>query len=467
MIKSKVTTEEMCHGPLAGNLILYTLPIVLTGVLQLLFSAVGMIIVGQFAPEGSLAAIGSTGALINLIINVFLGLSVGANVTTARYFGEGNKEGVSEVAHTSIVTSVFGGIITMIVGVIFSETFLLWMGTPDDIIDLAALYMRVYFYGLPALMLYNYGAAILRAAGDTKNPLYFLSAAGVINVVLGLVFVIVFKMGVAGAALATAISQYIAAFLVLRFLMKSTGWERIDLRRLRIHKDKLKKILLIGLPAGIQGSVFSISNVVIQSSVNSFGSVFMEGSSAAANIEGFVYTAMNSFYHAAVTFTGQNFGAKNYRRINKILLTCIVMVTVTGIVLGFLAYLHRYQLLGLYCPDSPEAIEAGIIRMRMICLLYFFCGIMEVIVGSVRGLGASVTPMVVSLLGACGLRIVWIKTVFHALRTPTSLFVSYPISWAITASAHMICYVIIKKRLVSRVSDVGVLPDAEAELICR
>ena len=418
----------------------------LSGVLQLLFNAADIIVVGRFAGSQSLAAVGSTTALINLLINIFIGLSVGANVVVARAYGGRRDKDVSEAVHTAIAVSIVSGVILIVMGFVFSRLMLELMGTPDDVIDKAVLYMRIYFAGMPVVMLYNFGSAILRAVGDTRRPLYFLSIAGAVNIVLNLFFVIVMHMDVAGVALATVISQCISSGLVLRCLAKSEGGLKLELSKLKIHRKKMLQIFKIGLPAGMQGAIFSVSNVLIQSSVNSFGSIAMAGNAASANIEGFVYNAMNAVYQTNLSFTSQNIGGKKYTRVNRILFACLGTVTVVGMILGFGAYAIGDELLLIYSTD-PEVIRFGMLRMSIIATTYFTCGWMDTMVGSLRGMGYSVLPMIVSLTGACGLRILWIFTIFAQQRTLTSLYISYPVSWVITAGVHMLCYFLIKRKL--------------------
>lgn len=437
---------DMCHGPLLKKILIFALPLMLSGMLQLFFNAADIVVVGQFAGSTALAAVGSTGALINLIINVFIGLSVGTNVLVAKYYGGQQAKDLRETVHTSVLISLIFGVFLIAVGVILAEPLLLLMGTPEDVIDQAALYMRIYFIGMPAMMLYNFGAAILRAVGDTKRPLYFLFLAGIINVVLNLFLVIAFHLGVAGVAIATVVSQVVSAVLVTLCLMRSEGPYGLHLKSLGIHKDKLLLMIKIGLPAGMQGAIFSISNVLIQSSINSFGSIAMAGSTAASNLEGFVYNAMNSFHQTALSFTGQNLGGKKYSRINRILFLCIGCVTVTGLVLGVGEYLFATPLLGIYTSD-PKVMEWGMIRLLYVAVPYFICGIMDVMVGSLRGMGSSIVPMIVSLAGACGFRILWIFTVFQWNRSFEVLFLSYPISWLLTAAVHFICFWIIRSKL--------------------
>lgn len=437
---------DMCSGPIMKKLLIFALPVMLSGVLQLLFNAADIAVVGRFAGSDSLAAVGSTGSLVNLLTNLFIGLSVGTNVLVARYYGANKPKDVEETVHTAVLTSVISGCALIVVGLVLAKPLLLLMGSPENVIDKSVLYLRIYFLGMPAMMLYNFGSAILRAIGDTKRPLYFLTIAGIINVVLNLFFVIVLHMDVAGVAAATAISQCVSAALIVKCLVQETGICHLDLKKLAITKKKLFEIARIGLPAGMQGAIFSLSNVVIQSSINSFGSVAMAGNTAGSNLEGFIYTAMNSFYQTSVSFTSQNFGAKKYDRINKILFGCLFYVTFVGVVFGNLAYQFGEILLRIYSTD-PEVISYGMRRMAIICTLYFLCGVMDTMVGSIRGMGYGVMPMIVSLLGACGIRMIWIFTVFAQYRSLEILYISYPISWTITAVAHFICFLIVKKRL--------------------
>lgn len=440
---------DMCNGPLLGKILLFAIPLMLSGILQLLFNAADIIVVGRFAGHQALAAVGSTGALINLLINVFIGLSVGTNVLVANFYGAGQEKDVSETVHTSILLSVICGTFLILLGVLAAKPLLHIMGTPADVLDQAALYMRIYFAGMPIIMLYNFGSAILRAIGDTKRPLYFLMIAGVVNVVLNLIFVIVFHLGVAGVALATVLSQIISAGLIVRCLIHSDGCFRLHLSKLKIHRSKLVKMIRIGLPAGMQGAIFSLSNVLIQSSINSFGSIAMAGNTSASNIEGFVYTSMNAFHQTALSFTSQNYGARKMERIPKILFLSQACVVVVGLTLGCGAYLFGTQLLGIYSSD-PEVIHYGLVRMLRICVPYFLCGMMDVFVGSLRGLGSSIVPMFVSLAGACLFRVIWIFTVFQWDRTLPTLYISYPISWILTASAHFVCFLYLYRKLSKR-----------------
>lgn len=436
----------MLSGPLYKNLILYSLPLMASGILQLLYNAADVIVVGRWAGSESLAAVGSCGSLMNLVINLFMGLSVGTSVVVAQRMGARRYADVGRAVQTSITVSAIGGVLIGAFGFVFARTALQLMDSPEDVIGLATLYIRICFLGVPAIMVYNFGAAVLRAVGDTKRPLYFLAVSGVVNVVLNLVSVIVFGMGVAGVAIATILSQYISAVLVVLCLARSHECFRFDIHHPSICGKDLAEMVRIGLPAGIQGTLFSFSNVIIQSTVNSFGSVVMAGNSAASNLEGFIYTSMNALHHAALTFSGQNYGARQYRRTGRVLVDCLVLVSAVGLALGTLMYLFRVPLLGIYTPE-PDVIAAGAIRCSVICLTYFTCGTMDVMVGGLRGLGYSIVPMIVSLLGACGMRIVWIYTVFVLHPTLEWLYVSYPISWVLTTLIHAVCYLAVRRRL--------------------
>lgn len=436
---------DMVNGPLFSKILIFAFPLILSGILQLLFNAADIVVVGKFTGPHALAAVGSTSALINLLVNLFIGLSIGTNVLVARYCGANDGKNAQETVHTSIMISIVGGILMIFVGILFAQPLLEIMGTPADVIAHSVLYMRIYFVGMPAFMIYNFGAAILRAIGDTKRPLYFLSIAGVINVVFNLIFVIVFNMGVAGVAIATVISQVISAVLIIMCLMQTEGMCQLHKNDLRIHGDKLAEMLKIGLPAGLQGMVFSISNVLIQSSVNSFGSIVMAGNTAAANIEGFVYTAMNAIYQTALSFTSQNVGAGNVKRVRQILVQCLGVVTVIGLVLGVGAYLLGGPLLSIYSSD-PVVVGYGLNRLSLVCAPYFLCGLMDVFVGSIRGLGYSVMPMLVSLTGACAFRVIWIFTIFKMNHTLFTLYISYPISWLLTASVHALCFIVVYRK---------------------
>lgn len=439
---------DMCEGSILKKMLLFALPLMASSLLQLLFNAADIIVVGRFAGDNSLAAVGSTSSLINLLVNLFVGMSVGANVLVAQFFGAKKEKELSSTVHTAIAISIISGIFLTIVGIVGAPIILRLMKTPEAVLDLAVVYLRTYFLGMTAMMVYNFGAAILRAVGDTKRPLYFLVTAGVINVVFNLFFVIVLKWGVFGVGLATTISQIISATLIIRCLMREQSGIQIQPRNIRIHKDKLFKILQIGLPAGFQGTLFSLSNVFIQSSVNLFGETVVAGNSAASNIEGFIYVSMNAFHQAAISFTSQNYGAKKYERINKILLVAEGCVIVVGTVLGMGAAAAGPMLLRIYTTSSG-VVAAGMVRLGIICTTYALCGVMDVFVGSLRGLGYSVVPMIVSLVGACATRLVWLATVFQIDRFHTieTVYIIYPISWIMTATAHSISYMIVRRKI--------------------
>lgn len=436
---------DMCNGPLFSKIIMFSIPLILTGVLQLLYNAVSIVVVGRFVGSSALAAVGSTTSLINLFINLFLGLSIGVSVVMAKYYGAGQENDANETVHTAIAISTMSGIILTIFGVFMAKPLLQVMGTPDDVLEHAVLYMKIYFLGMPASMIFNFSSAILRAVGDTRRPLYFLSISGLVNISLSLMFVIAFNMDIAGVASATVISQYISVVLIILCLIHSDGCLKLQWRNIRFYKDKLFAIIKIGLPAGIQGTIFAISNVLIQSSVNSFGSAVMAGNTAAMNIEGFVYISMNALSQAVLNFTGQNIGAKNYNRVGRILGVCLISVTTVGVVFGGLSYLFARNLLGIYTVD-PDIIAIGVIRLVYICTAYFICGVMDVLAGSLRGMGYSVMPMLSSIVGVCGIRITWIYTLFASNRTLETLYLSYPVSWAITACVHLICFAVIRRR---------------------
>lgn len=440
---------DMINGKLLGKLIVFAIPVMLSGVLQLLFNAADLVVVGKFAGEESLGAVGSTGSLVNLMVSLFMGLSIGANVVAAQAYGSGDRKRLSATVHTSVMVGIVCGIVLAVFGIVYCRDLLVLMESPKEVIDLATLYLRIYFIGMPATLVYNFGASILRASGNTKTPLYFLSFAGVINVILNLILVILFDLGVAGVGIATAVSQYISALLILWYMNKDKGDLHFSLRMLKIDKRILLTIVRIGIPAGIQGMVFSLSNVVIQSSINSFGKSIVAANAAASNIEGFVYISMNSMYQTSITFVGQNYGAGKYDRIKKILFLCQGMVIVTGLVLGNTVYLFGEKLLSIYS-SKPYVIEQGMIRIKYICTVYFLCGMMDTMVGVLRGVGRSVVPMIVSLTGACGLRLLWIATLFKQHKTVEMLYIAYPISWAITLLAHMICFTFIYRKIKRR-----------------
>lgn len=444
-MREKTNEIDMTTGPLIPKILAFSIPLMLSGILQLLFNAADIIVVGQFASPQAMAAVGSTGSLNNLIVNIFLGLSIGSSVLMARFYGAKNRENIHDLIHTSILLSLTSGCVLIVLGQLLAKPLLTIMGTPDDVINQSILYMRIVFLGMPAMLTYDFGAGILRAVGDTKRPLAYLFIAGIINVCLNLISVIIFGMGVAGVAIATITSQYISALLVLRCMIKTNSVYKLNLKELRIRKSMLLRIIRIGVPAGIQGALFNVSNVLIQSSINSFGSLVMAGNTAAANIEGFVYTSMNAVYQASTNFTSQNVGAHKTKNITPVLLSCMLIVTSVGLILSTIVEVFAYQLLGIYSADA-DVISYGIERLHVVCLTYFLCGLMDTACGSIRGLGYSIAPTLVSLAGACGLRILWIYTVFQVHRTQFVLYLSYPVSWVVTFIAHIICFIIFSKK---------------------
>ncbi len=445
-MRMKIPDANLLEGPLLKNILLFAIPIMFSSILQLLFNAADIIVVGRFAGEMELAAVGSSGSVVNLVVNLCIGFSVGTNVLVARYIGEKNGQAISRTVHSAVLLSVILGLVGGLLLFFSSGTLLRWMDSPADILPSAAAYLKAYAVGIPASIIYNFGTAILRARGDTVRPLYFLIIAGVVNVVLNLIFVLVFHMGAVGVGVATAAAQYVSATLVILCLMHELGPTKLYLKRLRLHKKESVSILTMGFPASLQSSFFSISNMIIQSSVNSFGAIVVAGNAAAANIEGFVYVAMNAVYQTMLTFAGQNMGARRFRRIDRGLGVSCATVAVIGAVLGVLVVLLDERLLSIYTAD-PEVIFWGCKRFLFLALPYFICGVMDTLMGAVRGLGYSLFPMGVSLMGACVFRIIWIYTVFQRFHTIESLFISYIISWILTAAAHLITYLIVRKRV--------------------
>ena len=444
----KTDTLDIRNGPVLKNIIIYTIPIILTGILQLLFNAADLIVVGFFSGSDSVAAVGATASLTNLIVNLFIGLSVGAGVIVAQCLGAGDSQAASQTVHTAIPVAFIGGAILSVVGVAFSKTFLELMGTPaGKLLSLSSVYMKIYFSGMIFSMLYNFGSAVLRAAGDTKSPLIFLSISGVLNVILNVIFVAAFNMDVAGVALATIISEGVSAVLVLIALSKRNDSCRLDFKKMKIKKTALVRIIKIGVPAGLQNSLFAISNVLIQSSINSFGTAHISGSAAASSLEGFCYVAMNSFQQTSLNFCGQNYGAGDLKRVKKVNNTCLLTVAAVGLFTGCLIYFFGRPLLGIYIHDSASAINFGMERMKYILIPYFLCGIMDVVTGSMRGIGSSVIPMVITIVGVCVMRIVWIYTVFSMpqYHSFAGLMISYPISWLLTFAAVYVAYIITLK----------------------
>ena len=438
----------MTEGAIFPKLVKFSVPLILSSILQLLFNAADIVVVGRYAGDNSLAAVGSTSSMVNLMVNFFIGLGVGCNVVAANFLGAGKKEDLNRTVHTTMVLSVIGGFILTLVGIAFSRQILILMASPADVLPLSTLYLKVYFGGITATIIYNFGAAILRAKGDTKRPLYILLVAGVINVILNLIFVIPLKMDVAGVAYATVLSQVFAAFCVVWILMHEDEEFRLDLRRLRLDIPILMRIIKIGVPAGFQSMLFSFSNMLIQSAVNSFGAVMVAGNSAAQSIEGFVYISMNSFAQATLTFAGQNMGAHKFDRIKRLIVISEASVVVVGLVLGFAVLFFGRPVLGIYS-ESPEVIDAGMLRLTVILSTYFTCGMMDSMGGVIRGVGHSILPMIITLVGACGLRIVYLATFFQIPRFHTyqSIFYSYPISWVVTFTFLTASFVWIMKGL--------------------
>lgn len=439
---------DMTSGNLLKKILLFALPLMLSSLLQLLYNACDIIVIGQFRDHTALSAISSTSSLINLTVTFFIGLSVGTNIVMAKCYGSKDPEKANKVAHTSLIIAFVGGIFLSIIGVIFAKEFLILMDSPSDVIDLATIYVRIYFLGMPFNLLYNFGAALLRASGDTKRPLIFLAISGVLNVVSNLFFVLVCNMSTDGVALATILSQLVSAILVIITLFNEKGYCHISFKYLKIDFSAFKEIIKLGLPAGLQGIIFSLSNVIIQSSINSFGSYVMAGNGAASNIEGFVYVSMNAFYHASLTFTGQNVGAKKYENIKVILKYCLYYVGIFGIGAGLIATLLANPVLSIYS-NSPDVIMIGSARLYAICLFYFLCGLMDVMVGTLRGLGHANVPMIISLIGVCGFRLLWVGLVFNLTKNLGLLYLSYPISWIITFFAEFIYFLHCYKKEIS------------------
>ncbi|MBR1403239.1 MAG: MATE family efflux transporter [Treponema sp.] len=439
---------DMTTGAIFPKLVKFAVPLILSSVLQLLFNAADIIVVGRYAGDNSLAAVGSTSSMVNLLVNFFIGLGVGCNVVAANFLGAGKKEELNRTVHTTMVLSVIGGILLTLVGVAFSRQILILMASPEDVLPLSTLYLKVFFGGITATVVYNFGAALLRAKGDTKRPLYILLIAGVINVVLNLIFVICFHMDVAGVAFATVLSQVFSAACVIYILCHEDEEFRLDFKKLRIDGEILPRIIKIGLPAGFQGMLFSFSNMIIQSSVNSFGAVMVAGNSAAQSIEGFVYISMNSFAQGTLTFAGQNMGAHKFDRIKRLVVIAELVVTCVGLVLGFTALFFGRTLLGFYSA-SPDVVEAGMLRLSVILITYFTCGMMDCMASAIRGVGHSVMPMIVTLVGACGLRMVYIFTFFQIPRFHSfqSIFYSYPMSWVVTFVFLTVSFVWIMKKI--------------------
>ncbi len=444
----KTGSHSMLQGPLWPGIISYTIPIILTSLLQLLFNAADLVVVGRYCGSNSVGAIGATGTVTNLVIQLFMGLSIGSGVAIAHAIGSRNNEDAHRTVHTTVPTALLGGVVLSIAGVLLTKPLLQLMGTPENLLPLSQTYMRIIFAGMIFSLVYNFCASILRAAGDTKGPLLYLTTAGVLNVLLNLFFVIVLDMNVAGVALATIISQALSAVLVVIALMRRTDACRLYLKEMRFYKPQLMKIIRIGLPAGVQASMFGISNTMIQSATNSFGETVVSGIAAAGNIEGFVYAAFNAYQQTVTNFIGQNAGAGQYNRVRRCFWICLICSVVTGLVTGLSAYAFAEPLLSIYITDSPAAIAYGIERLAMVAAPYCLCALMDISIGALRGLGYSAQSMIISILGICGVRILWIYTVFQQFHTPRVLYLSYIVTWTLTFIFQFIFYIrLLRKRI--------------------
>ena len=443
----------MCNGTIMDKLISFSIPLMLSGILQLMFNAVDIVVVGRFSGSQALAAVGSTTALINVFTNLFIGISLGANVLAARYYATGKTKEMSETVHTAIALALVSGVAMAVIGVVFARGALEIMGTPEDVIGKSTLYMRIYFCGMPFFMMYNYGAAILRAVGDTKRPLIFLIVSGVINAVLNLFLVIGFHLDVAGVGIATVISQLVSCILVLRCLHHTESSYQLHLAKLRIRSVYLKQIFEVGVPAGIQSTVINISNAMLQSSVNSFGSIAMAGYTASNNIFGFLYVSVNSFTQACMSFTSQNYGVKKLKRMDRVLIDCMILSVVVTLILGSSVYIFGPELLHIYS-NQADVIKYGMEIFSYTTVTYFLCGLMDLFPGALRGMGYSTVPMILSIIGTVGVRIIWIYGLFPSHRSLTFLFLSYPVSWIATIIMQVICYLIVRKKVHSRAAAV-------------
>ena len=440
---------DMCNGPIMSKLISFSVPLILSGMLQLMFNAVDIIVVGQFSGSTSLAAVGSTTALINVFVNLFMGISLGANVVSARCYAMGRRDEMSKTVHTAITIALVSGIIMAVIGVIFAKGALLLMGTPENVINLSTLYMRIYFLGMPFFMLYNYGAAILRAVGDTKRPLIFLVISGCINAGINMLLVIVFDMGVAGVAIGTVISQFVSCALVINCLYRTKSSYQLRFSKLKIERDYMIQIFQVGVPAGIQSTVINFSNALLQSSVNSFGSVAIAGYTAANNVLGFLYVSVNSITQACMSFTSQNYAVGKHKRMDRVLIDCMVLSISVALILGGGAYLFGTYILNIYTSDA-DVIKCGLEILSITTVPYFFCGIMDLFPGALRGMGYSTIPMILSIIGTVGIRILWIFVFFPMHRSLYFLFISYPGSWIATIVMQVICYMLVRKKIASQ-----------------
>ena len=437
---------DMCNGTIMDKLISFSIPLMLSGILQLMFNAVDIVVVGRFSGSQALAAVGSTTALINVFTNLFIGISLGANVLAARYYATGKTKEMSETVHTAIALALVSGVAMAVIGVVFARGALEIMGTPDDVIAKSTLYMQIYFCGMPFFMMYNYGAAILRAVGDTKRPLIFLIVSGVINAILNLFLVIGFHLDVAGVGIATVISQLVSCILVLRCLHHTESSYQLHLAKLRIRSVYLKQIFEVGVPAGIQSTVINISNAMLQSSVNSFGSIAMAGYTASNNIFGFLYVSVNSFTQACMSFTSQNYGVKKLKRMDRVLIDCMILSVVVTLILGSSVYIFGPELLHIYS-NQADVIKYGMEIFSYTTVTYFLCGLMDLFPGALRGMGYSTVPMILSIIGTVGVRIIWIYGLFPSHRSLTFLFLSYPVSWIATIIMQVICFWFVRKKI--------------------
>lgn len=445
---------DMTKGSIFKNTVLFAIPFMLTSVLQLLYNAADLIVVSRFTGSNAMASVGATASITSLIVNVSIGLATGGGVVVARKFGERDDKGMHRTVHTIMLLGFVVGIITCIMGVLFSRPLLVITGAPEgEVLEGATLYMRIIFLGTPASVLYNFGAAVLRATGDTKRPLYILASTGIVNVILNLILVVGFHMGVAGVAIGTIAANYISVIVITVIFVHSDTAYRLEFKKLKFYKREVLNIIKIGLPAGIQGSLFSLANISIQSAVNSFGAAAIAGSAAGLNIESFLYVILNTFYQSTITAVGQNLGARNTKRINKCISTSVLCVVVVGVTLGLVCTIFARQLLGIYIADSPEAIEFGTKRMVIVCLFYFLLGIMEVFTGALRGLGYSTISTINSFFGACGLRIFWVVFILPLHRSMNFLFLCMPISWAAVCIMHFVTLMIVKPRVFKKLRE--------------
>ncbi len=440
---------DMTTGPFLKKILKFAVPLMLTGMLQLIYNAADVMVVGRFAGSDSLAAVGSTSSLVNLIVNMFIGLSTGAGVLTARFIGADRQNNASKSVHTAMALSVISGFVVGIFGFLFSGIFLKAMGTPIEILPLAELYLKIYFLGAPGSLIYNFGTSIVRATGDTKRPLFILALSGIVNVVLNLILVIVFHLDVAGVAIATIVSQYISAVLIVIRLIKLDNYCKLNIKKIKFHSAELKEIIKIGLPAGFQSSLFSFSNVIIQSTINSFGAVAMAGNTAAQNADALIFTCTNAVAQTAMTFTSQNYGAGKYGNLRKVFFRCLGLALSLSVVMGIIGLIFPDFIIGIFTTE-PEVIEAGKSRLYIMMTTYFICSVMDVSGCQLRGMGKSIEPMIITLLGTCGLRILWLYTGFTLNKVLWNVYLGYPISWLITFIALFTVFIIFEKRLLKK-----------------